>query len=342
MRTLLFALLLSTLANAEALAAEATLPLATIDERGYIDVRDSKQWLIVRGEDARNPVVLIVHGGPGAAPSLFGWTPFATAGWEKRFTLAHWDQPGSGKSFVAAGNRIDPELTLDEVVSDGIAVAEYLVQRFGGSKVVLLGNSWGSIIAVGMVRKRPDLFLAYVGAAQVVNKPEDERVAYQRVIDKARARGDGVALAELEASGPPPYTSPQAFRTQRKWANAYENLPPLDVPGLARTTPGSSMADLEPWVRGLMASETHFRGDDMKGPAASTNLREGSPAFGVPMYFIQGTEDDIAPLSQVTGFVDWLRAPDKKLVTIEGAGHNAITSRPEEFLRHVIEVLEPL
>jgi pimeloyl-ACP methyl ester carboxylesterase len=254
----------------------------------------------------------------------------------------HWDQPGSGKSFASAGNRLDPSLTLDAIVDDGIAVAEFVSRRLGQRKVVLLGNSWGSLIAVKMIRKRPDLFAAYVGTAQGVNKPEDERIAYEQVLAKARGRNDVTAMEELQKAGAPPYASLQEFRVQRKWASAYENLPPLDVPALAGSTPGSSMADLQPWVGGLVASEQHFRGNDLRGPAATTDLRDGGRRFKVPMFFIHGREDDIAPLSQVTGFVAWLRAPRKKLVVIDGAGHNAILSRPAEFLDALDALVTPL
>jgi pimeloyl-ACP methyl ester carboxylesterase len=322
--------------------AQPTVAATAIDERGFIDIRGAQHWLIIRGDDARNPVLLMIHGGPGAAPSLFGWSQFAAAGWEKSLTLVHWDQTGSGKTFAKAGGKLDPGLKLEQVVDDGIAVAEHVSRRFNGRKLVLLGNSWGTLVAIGMARKRPELFLAYVGTAQVVNKPEDEQVASGQVVAKARARNDETALAELQASGPPPYMNSQAFRAQRKWANAYENLPPLNVPVLASTTPGSSMEDLEPWLKGLMASEAHFRGTDMLGPAATTDLHVGGPDFRVPMFFIQGAEDDIAPLSQVSGFVAWIRAPSKRLVVLDGAGHNAITSRAGAFLQSMMDLLAPV
>jgi hypothetical protein len=43
---------------------------------------------------------------------------------------APWDQTGSGKTFAKAGNKLDPGLTLEQLIDDGIAVAEHVSRRF--------------------------------------------------------------------------------------------------------------------------------------------------------------------------------------------------------------------
>ena len=55
-------------------------------------------------------------------------------------------------------------------------------------------------------------------------------------------------------------------------------------------------------------------------------------AFEVPVFVIQGTEDDYTPAALSRAFVDALTAPRKEFVALEGAGHMAIVSRPSEFL----------
>src|ERR1700759_3826634 len=81
------------------LPAHAAEPEA-IDEGLFVDINGQPQWITVRGRDRRNPVLLLLHGGPGIAMStrapLF-------ADWERDFTLVQWDQPGGGATFARNG-----------------------------------------------------------------------------------------------------------------------------------------------------------------------------------------------------------------------------------------------
>ena len=59
-----------------------------------------KQWILIRGEDVSNPILLFLHGGPGTPI-----TPVAHhfgRRLEQRFVVVHWDQRGAGKSYNAA------------------------------------------------------------------------------------------------------------------------------------------------------------------------------------------------------------------------------------------------
>lgn len=57
---------------------------------------------------------------------------------------------------MRAGRKIDSSLTIGAVAQDGIGVAEFLKAHLHTNKVILLDWSWGSIIGVETVRKRPD------------------------------------------------------------------------------------------------------------------------------------------------------------------------------------------
>src|SRR4051794_7329902 len=67
-----------------------------IDEAGFVRIGGIDQWISVRGDDLSNPVILELHGGPGATN-----LPYAarTRAWERHFTLVRWDMRGAGKTF---------------------------------------------------------------------------------------------------------------------------------------------------------------------------------------------------------------------------------------------------
>lgn len=312
-------------------------PAKGIDEGAYLDINGVQQWVRIRGQDRSNPVVLHVHGGPGGGMSATGWPVFAHLGWEKHFTVVTWDQQGAGRTWIRSGKRIPAGLTLAQIDRDGVKVAELVAKRMNKKKIILVGGSWGSHIAVRMTKLRPDLFSAYVGAAQAVKTRADEGLAYDRVLGKARALGDATAIRELEAAGRPPYPSMNEFIVQRKWASAFERPAATIFPPAPDATP----EDIENQRASFLATDTYFRGMDMKGPIRDVDLYATGRDFPMPVFLFHGEDDYITPAARVEAWVNWLRAPKKKLVLIEGGGHN-IMFRSGRFLDLMVQYVSPL
>jgi pimeloyl-ACP methyl ester carboxylesterase len=74
------------------------------------------------------------------------------------------DQRGAGHTYGRYRAKM-PDVSIDRISRDGIELADYLRLRLGRKKIIVLGHSWGSIIAVAMVKRRPELFASYVGTA---------------------------------------------------------------------------------------------------------------------------------------------------------------------------------
>ena len=324
--------------------AEAALRIVTpagVDDALFVDIGGAPQWITIRGQDRGNPVILVLHGGPGSAIAGL-WPAFVP--WESDFTVVQWDQPGAGRTFRAAGRTIPPDLTIDSMADDGIELAEWLRRRLGKDKIVLLGWSWGSILGVHMVKKRPELFAAYVGTGQVVAMQEGEAIAYTNVLAKARQRGDRDAIAELEALGPPPYAGLEELETQRKWATLYEIGMPLEAAFVRPQlfAPRTQLMDIYDLARSTLVSGSHFVGPTMTGPLTEVDLRQLGPNFAIPMFVIQGTADDFTPSELSRAWLGSLAAPRKEFVPIEGSGHFALTERSAEFLRILRDRVQPL
>src|SRR5215472_1203600 len=153
-------LLLWAIAATAAASEKAPTP---IDQSSFVSLGGLDQWISIRGEDRRNPVLLVVHGGPGEAqwPMAEKYKP-----WEKLFTVVQWDQRGTGHTYGRYGEKT-PDVTLDRMARDGVELAAYLCRELGKRKIIVLGHSWGSLVAVHMVQLKPELFAAYVGTGQV-------------------------------------------------------------------------------------------------------------------------------------------------------------------------------
>ena len=309
-------------------------PAAGIDEEFFAPIGGIDQWISIRGQRRDNPVLLFVHGGPGLATSpyprnfLFALT--------RDFTLVRWDQRGAGRTFGRSGP-VGANITRERMAQDGIDVAEFIRARLHAPKLILVGHSWGSSLGVRMARLRPDLFYAYVGTGQSVDQDKYKVLAYQLILAEARARHDAAAIGELEANGPPPYSTTAKARVHTKWATRYEAGQPTttwEMLSMVLFDSDVSPHGIVDYGRGIATSEDHFRGEP-------DDLMAMPKDFRLPFFVFQGADDYVTPVAPVREYVAQVTAPRKELVLIPGAGHNAIATRTEAFRQLLLDRVKP-
>ena len=322
------ALLCVTPAMALAQPKTATLNLACrapgmpVSEAGFVEIGGIRQWVTIDGQDCANPVVLIVHGGPGNPNTPFAHTLFGD--WSKRFTVVQWDQRGSGKTYGASKPAEGEVLTVDRLTRDGVEVAQYATQRLGKRTVILMGGSWGSALAVNMAMARPALFHAYVGTAQLANYQLDMKTSYDKTLALARAAGDADALAKLEPLGSPPWTNPRAFGILRRVTRKYEALKSDPPPqGWFTFGPGYDTPAYEAdYTAGEDYSFLAFVGLHGDGMGPGIDLRKLGTRFAMPVYMLQGEADLVTPPEVSKAYFDDLTAPKKSFTVLPRTGHD--------------------
>lgn len=297
-----------------------------IAEERFVQIGGIAQWMTIRGASCANPVVLIVHGGPGNP-----LTPYAEqlyGAWEKDFTLVQWDQRGAGRTFGRNAGSADGTLTVEQIAKDGIEVAEYLGRRLGKQKLILKGGSWGSVVAVHMAKMRPDLFSAYLGTSQLVSHRDNGLDSYTKVLERARAAGDSKTVAAIETLGPPPWKNPRNFGILRRATRVYEGkvTDPAPKPWWAKAA-GYATAQAEAeYEAGEDYSFVQFVGMDGNGMLSTIDLNKLGARFDIPVYLIQGTEDLVTTKEVTTAYFDSIVAPHKELVLLERVGHDPNTA----------------
>jgi pimeloyl-ACP methyl ester carboxylesterase len=308
-----------------------------IDEAQFVKIGGIEQWVTIRGWNRDNPVLLFLHGGPGDVTNP--WTFALFAPWEKHFTVVQWDQRGAGKTLRKNGPTIAPSITVDRMVQDGIELSEYLRKHLGKDKIIIVAHSFGSILGVGMARARPDLFYAYVGTGQVADETKNYFVAYDALLQKAKASGDQRAIDELNHVGPPPYESGEGYRVQWKWANAFEGADQFlaGTIGLTLVAPGSSVQEFNDIADGEMLSA-----EQLVPQTKSSGPKELGLEFSIPIFFIQGAEDFTTPTALARNYLESIKAPRKEFVTIDGAGHFAVFMHSDQFLQELLKLVGPL
>jgi pimeloyl-ACP methyl ester carboxylesterase len=305
-----------------------------IDEAKFININGAEEWITIRGENKDNPVILFLHGGPSEANSPFVefYTPL-----EKDFVFVQWDQPGAGKTYIKAGSH-QPKLTVESMAADGIAVAEYVGNELHKPKIILIGQDWGGLLGVRMIEQRPDLFAAWVGTGQIVGMRGTQDANYEYALSHATASQDQKMLAALKQVGPPPYdTLERSGQFQDCCRNPF--WPPDDIAGISRLkaallfAPSLSIAEMYGWVKGLRTGEQDL--DTML--LTMEDLRKTDAVFSVPVFFIQGEDDNVTPTSLVSDYISKIQAPVKKLDIVPAAGHFVMWTHPNEFLNFLRE-----
>ena len=59
----------------------------------------------------------------------------------------------------------------------------------------------------------------------------------------------------------------------------------------------------------------------------------------MPAYFISGSCDWICPIDSIKEYANAISAPEVKMITIEGCGHNVQYSKPKLFSNKLKELL---
>jgi pimeloyl-ACP methyl ester carboxylesterase len=307
-----------------------------INEAMFIHVGGIEQWITIRGQDRRNPVILLLHGGPGLATSMLGewFVP-----WEKQFTIVQWDQRGSGKTFGRYG-RSTPNMTMSRIVSDGLEVANFLRHRLHKNKIIILGHSWGSMLGISMATARPEFFSAYVGMGQVVGL-ESETAAYNMALASAQRAGDRKDEAALRAIGPPPYRSVDQMVAARNLQGVF--APAAERKFLARSVPtalfapGYTLGDIYANAAGGLYSLAPLYQNMMNFDA-----RKLEATFPMPVIFIQGSVDTATPTPVVRSYFDTLTAPNKQFILLAGDGHLALLTDTNRVLDELVLHVRPL
>lgn len=280
------------------------------------------QWVVIRGANCANPVVLVVHDGPGN-PS----TPVAQAlygSWEKDFTLVQWDQRGASKTFERTPDAENQTLTIEQLATDGVEVAAFATGRLGKRQVILSGGSWGSALAVHVLKRKPGLFAAYLGASQMVDYRQNKSATCARVLELARAANDKEAIAALRALGAPPWETPRAFGEVRRVTRRYEAKTTEPAPKAWWKFPPqyATPAYQAAYTAGEDYSYIQFVGMTGQGIASRINLPALGTSFPMPIFMVQGRKDLVTVPSLSKSYFDRFNAPAKRYILLDKVGHD--------------------
>ncbi len=294
------------------------------------------QAIMLRGVSQDAPVLLFLEGGPGGTG--IGRIRNAGTDLERSFVVATWDQRGTGKSYDA----LEPAstLSLDQMVEDTLAVTNYLRERFGHSKIYLVGSSWGTTIGTLAVQRSPELFHAYVGTGQMVDQFATDKLMYAESIADAEDRGDTGMVDQLRSMGPPPYADtldyPIAIASNPTWLD-FEHGADYQASAEYPASLFVSEYTLIEQLRGMGAIAETFH--VLYPQLADTDFRRDVPRLDVPVYIVEGRHEVAGRETLAKQWFRGLSATEKHYLYFDRSGHTPPYDEPGRFADLMRDVL---
>ncbi|GAA3411613.1 alpha/beta fold hydrolase [Paenibacillus hodogayensis] len=280
-----------------------------------IEINGTDHEVMIRGVDRRNPIVIFVHGGPGCSeiPYVRKYQDLL----EKNFTIVHYDQRGSGKSYHFFEDY--SKLSADLLVDDLLALTDYVEKEFGQEKVLLIGHSFGTYIGMKAVAKAPEKFVAYVGIGQVADHGKSELDSLNYSIEQAKLAGHVKDAERLEQLRGPIEKGEQL--TPRDMVRKYGGAARLIDDNRDYYTgflfnPEYNLLDVIRYLKGVSLPQEILLEEESKN-----NITSIVGKVDIPVYFVMGQYDYMTSVNAAKEYFEVLEAPKKEFVIFEKSAH---------------------
>ena len=286
-----------------------------IDTTEIVDIGGIKQYIRIKGKDVSKPLLLFLHGGPGA--SLMQKTDAITGKLQQQFVVVQWDQRETGETRRL--NKTPHALTLQLFYDDTHDLIDSLLRQFHQTKLYLVGYSWGTGLGFYIADKYPQLLYAYIAVSPVI----DQR------------RSDSISLAMLkETMGPEarkelaevriPFENADQLYYHRKWLLKHEGQKFVSI------TLRKSV--VKAWAATWFA---------VWSKSCEINRFESLPAMLCPVYFFAGEKDYNTHYSITREYFNKVSAQKKDFFLFHNSGHGLPETDPEPFEDIVINFILP-
>ncbi|WP_203362943.1 alpha/beta hydrolase [Bacillus sp. REN10] len=273
-----------------------------------VKINGSNHEVMIRGNDRDHPVIIFVHGGPGC-PEI----PYADKYQnllENDFTIVHYDQRASGKSYHFSEDYSN--LSSDLLVEDLLAMTDYISKRLGKEKVILIGHSYGTYIATQAAYRAPGKYEAYIGIGQMSDTVESEIDSLNYSINQAQHEGNTEDVLYLQ--GLTEKIKKGDTFTPRNYVAKYggssrliENPDGNNIGMLFSSE--YNLLDVIRYNYGLSYSQKVLLKEVLENP-----LPKIVPKLEVPCYFVMGKYDYMTSSHAAKTYFDMLEANQKEFI----------------------------
>ena len=298
----------------------------SVSELRKVQINGTDIEMMIRGNNKDNPVIIFVHGGPCCSEIPYVRKYQDTL--EKSFTIVHYDQRGSGKSYEFGNDYSD--VTASTHVSDLTALTQYILAYLHKEKVILIGHSYGTYIATMAASQHPEMYLAYIGIGQMSDTIESELDGLERCIEAARNAGNEDDLKILcaltdsilqgKAITPRKYLRKYGFAVRQINDNADYWI------GYFLGTEYNLTDAIRLYVASIKYQDTLIL------EALNKPITEIVDTLDIPVYFVMGAYDGMTSPKAAEGYLNGLTGEAiHEIVMFENSAHYPQFEEPAKF-----------
>lgn len=312
-----------------------------VDEGIYVTLGGQEQYLLIRGEDVGNPVMIWLHGGP-SSPDAFANYTFQNH-LVADYTIVNWDQRGCGRTYY---RNIDADpnnetASFEQAQADLDELVDYLTDRFNADKVIIVGHSYGTMLGSKYTLTYPDKVAAYIGVGQFVDI-ESDIYSYENALEIAKSQGDDVAALE-EAYGK--FSENMTLDNMMNLRGLVGKYHPaekeVNTIWLGVASPYMGFDDLRWFFKQMGDFEEYVKlNQQLFDYIMVADVREYGFEYQVPVGFISGSDDWTTPVKYSEDYYASVSAPMKDFALIDGCGHSPHYDEPIEFCNEIIRMLD--
>ena len=305
-----------------------------------ININQSAQWVLLRGISTDAPLLIHVQQGPGFPMISEANEMEKLLHLEKHFLVAYWDQRGCGKSF---SKDIVPEtINLAQMADDIIACTQYLLKKYNKSKALIAGYSTGATTALMAAAKDSSLFSALFLTGTDTDIPFANQYALDFAMDKAVAGNNKKLIQKITELKQQPIVDSERFQQR---AEILTNLGGIrSGSSFNKLVLGSLKNMLFSKYYGISGLLKSLKGmafcqNALSPELNSFNLFQNVTKVDLPVHFIQGQLDAIAPPVKGRLYFEFLQAREKTFTLFEKSAHMPQYEEPEKFSNLIVSFL---
>jgi len=303
----------------------------------YVPINGINQYFL-HYPSSQKEVVLFVHGGPGTPTSSLAYN--IKPHWDF-CSYVYYDQRGAGRTLKKNKTKAE-DLTTEVLLADLKDTISYIKKKYQTDRIILLGQSWGSVLGTQYVLKYPNDVRCYIGNGHVINTRHEMQISYDKLkqtIEDAGAKGDMKKLNKL--SNYPNVTKEKYFgdmyrigRLQSKYGQAVDSKTWKTM----LKSPTAKLSDIYWMLKGMRLNK------ELACTLLDYSIWDVTE-YQLPVYYILGRDDWQTPSTLAAEYFEKINAPHKGLHWIENASHITDVDNPVDFCNAVRDILlnyEPL
>lgn len=312
-----------------------------VDEGIYVTLGGQEQYLLIRGENTDNPIMIWLHGGPSSPDAFANYT------FQKHlvdeYTVVNWEQRGCGRTYYRNIDT-DPQnetATFEQAQADLDELVDYLTERFNTDKVIIVGHSYGTMLGSKYALTHPEKVSAYIGVGQFVDI-ESDIYSYEDALERAKANGDDTTtLEEAYRKYSEDMTLTNMMNLRGVVGKYHHAEKEANTIWLGIASPYMGINDLRWFFKQMGDFEEYVKlNQQLFDYIMEADVREYGVEYQVPVGFISGSDDWTTPVKYSEDYYNAVSAPLKDVAVIDGCGHSPHYDLPEAFCDELKGMLE--